>query len=193
MPDRTVRGEPSGVLLHIRCRHLLMLLLMLPHVHTRVVHSRMAPHVHGHADGGSVSRRHGRRLRVCQGNVSVEVMELRWDAHYRAGLNVGRVRSCRGRACDGGGCWCLGSPGRRFRGLTIVPAIGGIVFPSREVTTVRPVLLQVAGDVVAGETLNAHEFEDAGGDSLLHTELLYGLYKSSVKLWGPLHLQAKQK
>ena len=188
MPDRTVGGEPCGMLLHIWCRHLLVLLLVLPHVNARVVHGRVAPHVHRHADGGSVRRGHRRWLRMRQGDVSVEVMELGRDAYNGAGLDMGRVRGSRGRPCDGGGCRPLGSPRRRLRGLTIVPAIRCVVFPRRKVAAVGPVLLQMAGDVVAGEALDAHEFEDAGGDGLLHTELLYGLYKSSVKLWSPLHL-----
>lgn len=49
--------------------------------------------------------------------------------------------------------------------------------------------LEMAGDVVASEALDAHELQDPGRHGLVYPELLHRLHEPPVQLRRPVHLQ----
>lgn len=50
---------------------------------------------------------------------------------------------------------------------------------------VEAVLLQMAGDVLPGEAVDAHQLHDRLGDGVLDAEVGHGVDEALVELWGP--------
>ena len=50
---------------------------------------------------------------------------------------------------------------------------------------VEAVLLQMAGDVLSGEAVDAHQLHDRLGDCVLDAEVGHGVDEALVELWGP--------
>uniref|UniRef100_A0A0A9E0F4 Uncharacterized protein n=1 Tax=Arundo donax TaxID=35708 RepID=A0A0A9E0F4_ARUDO len=80
------------------------------------------------------------------------------------------------------------SSGRRGVHLPLLRPGRGLRLPRHQVLSVRPVLLEVAGNVVTSQALDPHYLQDPGWHGLVDPELLHRLHEPPVQLRRPIHL-----